>query len=107
MAGYALVALGFIEFLEGLGIGDALIFYDKDEETISKCNLCKHLIDHNLEPACVSTCMTSCRVFGDLDDPDSEVSRLLKEKKEHILQFPVPWGSPAKPNVIYVRKRIR
>ena len=80
------------------------IFYDKDDDEVSKCNFCKHMIDHDLEPACVSTCMTSCRVFGDLGDPKSEVSRLLKEKKEHVLQFPIPWSSPAKPNVIYVRK---
>jgi hypothetical protein len=49
--------------------------------------------------------MTRCRVFGDLNDTESEVNRLLKEKKDYIMPLPAPWDSPAKPNVYYVRKK--
>jgi len=81
------------------------IFYDKEDDTLSKCHLCAHRIDHELEPACVSTCMTRCRVFGDLNDPDSAPSRLLREKEDAIMPLPVPWGSPAQPRVFYIRSR--
>ncbi len=81
------------------------IYYDKDDDTVSKCNLCIHLVENGMEPACVSTCMTRCRVFGDLNDPQSNVNRLLKEKKDYIMPLPVSWDSTAKPNVFYVRKK--
>ncbi len=81
------------------------IFYDKEEDRVSKCTMCVHLIDCGLEPACVSTCVTRCRVFGDLHDPRSEPRRLLEAKKEGLLPIPAPWGSPARPSVFYVAER--
>ncbi len=42
-----------------------------------KCTLCRERTAQGGQPMCVSTCLGHVRVFGDLDDPDSEVSRLL------------------------------
>lgn len=53
---------------------------------MKKCTLCvDRIYDENLpesqrQPACVLTCPTSARSFGDFDDPDSNVSRSVRER---------------------------
>ncbi len=48
--------------------------------TAQKCTLCAHRIDKGQEPACVETCPTRALVFGDLNDQDSEISDLIRER---------------------------
>lgn len=45
---------------------------------VDKCDWCLHRTKANKQPMCVQACTTLARVFGDPDDPKSEVSRLLK-----------------------------
>jgi Fe-S-cluster-containing dehydrogenase component len=50
-----------------------------------KCTFCVHRVEKGLNPACVSVCPTYCMHFGDLEDPNSEVSRLLQSRRNHAL----------------------
>ncbi len=51
-----------------------------------KCTLCIHRVEKGLEPACVGVCPTRCMTFGDLDDPRSEISRLIASRKNRTLR---------------------
>ena len=57
----------------------------KKEGYIEKCRFCVEFVTKGEKPACVTTCMTGVRKFGDLDDPHSEVSRYLG--KNRLRQF--------------------
>jgi molybdopterin-containing oxidoreductase family iron-sulfur binding subunit len=47
---------------------------------VEKCTFCTPLLEQGKEPVCVRTCIGKARYFGDLDDPDSEISRLIKAR---------------------------
>ncbi|NLF77524.1 MAG: 4Fe-4S dicluster domain-containing protein, partial [Chloroflexi bacterium] len=75
-----------------------------------KCTFCIHRIDRGLAqglipgedrqatPACVNICPVEARVFGDLNNPDSKISRLLKE----LPTFRLREDLGTEPNVYYV-----
>ena len=50
-------------------------------KTADKCDFCRKT---NLQagklPACVEACPTKALTFGNLDDPSSEISQLLRQK---------------------------
>ena len=50
-----------------------------------KCTMCKERTDRGEEPMCVQNCPYEARTFGDLDDPESEISKLIREKKAGVL----------------------
>jgi len=74
------------------------IFIDPNTNTAEKCNFCANRLESGIEPACVVVCPTQCRVFGDVDDPSSKISRLTARE-------PITVRKPeynTRPNIYYV-----
>ena len=59
--------------------------YQHPDGYVDKCTFCHHRLEKGQLPACVSVCPTKCMYFGDLDNPNSEVSKLLKNRKHKTL----------------------
>ncbi|MGV1098392.1 4Fe-4S dicluster domain-containing protein [Thiovibrio sp. JS02] len=66
---------------------------------VEKCIFCEHRVKKGELPYCVVSCPAGARVFGDMADPGSEVSQLLKKHKPLTLQP----EKGTKPNVYYIR----
>lgn len=52
---------------------------DTTKQAADKCDMCAHRVDNGIEPSCVNTCQGRARIFGNLNDPDSQISKLVKE----------------------------
>jgi Fe-S-cluster-containing dehydrogenase component len=61
-------------------------YYNAEEGVLDKCTFCIQRIAVGRIPACVETCPTKVRAFGDLNDPNSEVSILLSENDHRVLK---------------------
>jgi len=62
------------------------IYWNEEAEIPQKCTFCAHLLDAGWkEPRCVEACPTGALVFGDLDDPDSPVSKLTSSGNVEVL----------------------
>jgi Fe-S-cluster-containing dehydrogenase component len=59
-----------------------VIQWNAEAQVPAKCTLCAHMLDAGEpQPRCVESCPTGAIVFGDLDDPDSEIAKLVKSAK--------------------------
>ncbi|MEW6235069.1 MAG: sulfate reduction electron transfer complex DsrMKJOP subunit DsrO [Candidatus Omnitrophota bacterium] len=65
---------------------------------VEKCTFCDERLAKGLKPACVEGCKQAALVFGDLDDPESEVRKLLRENFS-IRRKP---GLGTQPEVYYI-----
>lgn len=70
---------------------------------VDKCTFCDHRLAENRQPACVETCPTGARIFGDLDDPSSDVSRALESASLVDVLRP---ETGARPNLFYLESRL-
>ncbi len=66
---------------------------------VGKCIFCAHRVHYGQLPYCVEACPARARIFSDLEDPSSEVSKLLKRYKVTVLKP----AAGTKPNVYYIR----
>ena len=60
-------------------VGDADIA-PHQKHVVEKCTFCWHRLAKGLQPSCMEVCIGRARFFGDLNDPDSDVSKAIRER---------------------------
>jgi len=73
---------------------------DTTRGVVDKCNACAQRVDIGQAPACVATCLGNSRIFGDLNDSESEVSQALKEARS-VQRLVTDDVNPG-PNIYYI-----
>ena len=64
------------------------------KHTVEKCTMCWHRLAKGQQPACIEVCPGLARHFGDFNDPDSDVSKLLRER-EYMQLLPEKGTKPS------------
>ncbi len=78
-----------------------IIQFDQKKEIAEKCNLCNHRIEQGLDPFCLVCCVGQAIFFGDLSDPNSEVSKKISERETFQLKI----DAGTEPSVHYCRMK--
>jgi tetrathionate reductase subunit B len=75
-------------------------YRNTEKQIADKCDFCEHRLQKGEEPACVVTCPTKARIFGDFNDPESEITRIVKEEK--LVRVIAPHVN-TRPNIYYLK----
>ena len=79
-----------------------VVSWNEERSIPQKCTLCAHMVDAGEKTVrCAECCPTGALVFGDLDDPGSEASRILLDKKATVEIWKPEAGT--KPGCRYIR----
>lgn len=81
----------------GMEIGDKDV-QKHSATTVEKCTMCEHRVARGEQPACVTACKYYARHWGDLNDPNSEVSQLLLTREHYQLET----EDDTEPNVFFL-----
>ena len=81
----------------------AIQYFDTETKKMEKCTLCAHLVDRGDSPACVTTCTTGARLFGDIGDRNSRAAKLLEAAGTYTFQLLLQAGT--NPSSRYILRR--
>jgi NAD-dependent dihydropyrimidine dehydrogenase PreA subunit len=69
------------------------IFWNEKEQLPVKCTMCAHMLDAGEKVTrCSEVCPNQAILFGDLDDPASEISKYVAEHKDELEQLKTGLG---------------
>jgi Fe-S-cluster-containing dehydrogenase component len=85
--------LVLVDPLKCIGCGACIIacpygarYYNPITGVVDKCTFCNHRIKIGRPPACVEACPTRARVFGDLNDPNSEIRKIVDKIPTKVIK---------------------
>jgi len=70
------------------------IYIDPETQTADKCTYCAHRIASSMMPACVVACPVEANIFGDLDDPTSNISKYIQDHRDVQVRKPEKGTDP-------------
>lgn len=73
-------------------------FINAETKVADKCTFCAHRTKEGLIPSCVENCVGGARIFGDISDKNSAISKLIKENRVDVLKS----ETGNKPQVYYI-----
>lgn len=73
-------------------------FLNPKTGSADKCDFCLHRVKEGVVPSCVNTCQGRARIFGDINDPKSEISKLIATNPVTVLRA----AMGTEPNVFYI-----
>lgn len=80
--------LVLVEAADCIGCGYCIIacpydarYFNPETRVVDKCTMCAHRVDAGREPACVETCPSKVRTFGDLASASSKLRQLLARRR--------------------------
>ena len=74
------------------------VSWNDEKDLPQKCTFCVHRIQSSKIPRCVQACPSNALIFGDLDDKESEVSKIVRSGSAE----PFHPEYATKPNVYYI-----
>jgi tetrathionate reductase subunit B len=77
-------------------------YLDESRGVVDKCTGCVQRLEREQQPACVATCVGGARMFGDLNDPNSEVALALSQAKSIKRLEDTGEGVDTGPNIYYI-----
>ena len=77
-------------------------YLDKRRGVVDKCNACLPRVERGQQPACVATCVGGSRMFGDLNDTQSDASITLKNARSVARLDYEANGHDTDPNIYYI-----
>lgn len=72
-------------------------YIDEAQQKARKCDFCADRVDEGLIPLCIDACPGEALLFGDLDDPNSPITKLINSQ-DTITLLP---NEKTKPNLYY------
>lgn len=76
--------------------------FNEEQKVVEKCTLCVQLQAVGQEPACVKNCAAKARFFGDSNDPDSAVSKVLRQAgSENVHSLPDVGNRPTSRYILH------
>jgi Fe-S-cluster-containing dehydrogenase component len=79
------------------------LYFREDKGNVDKCTFCVESVDRGLQPVCARVCPVDAILFGDLDDPNSQVRKRIR--KEDARPLHPEYGT--KPSVYYQARAAR
>lgn len=75
-------------------------FINEHTQTADKCTFCTHRLEAGLLPACVESCVGGARIIGDLNDPNSLITRMIDQHRDELKVLQPEKGT--RPHVFYL-----